>query len=687
MLVKKIKIRLLFVICAFFVPLLGVSQGGPPPPGDDPPLPLPIDDNCILLLAAGLFLALYTIRESRRKAVNSKNRPEKILVHNGLLIKKGQIMKKIVKMFFLLVTFSSFSQIYFSPNSYIYVKNQLLYVNQDIDLQQNSTLYLRNQSQLVQGTTGISANKGIGSLSVYQEGTSDNFDYNYWCSPIGNASAITGNENFGVTMLNRPTSSTASTPATILAQASRDGTANPLSIAARWIYKLTNANSYSQWIYVGNNTTIAPGEGFTMKGTSGTDSVDAESNGVQNNSGGNGAQRYDFRGKPNDGNITVTLGTNNATLTGNPYPSALHLNAFLLDTDNTVGTGIAYFWEQDRSVNSHLTLDYRGGYGSYSPISLGSSGVYVPATFNSYNSDGSLNTTGTSSGLVIERKYSPIGQGFLLNGATNGIVTLKNSHRAYYKEGNPQTKFERRANKTSGTKESISQVSYLKLNVILNDQFTKQMALVLSPDATDGLDRGIDALSMNTTLPNDVYFFLNGANYVIQGINFEAAKKISLGVKAKNASVIKFYIPEVVNFNPSQEIYIYDSLDDSYHDIKNNMYEATVAPGVYNDRFKIVFKDEKKLNTEENLKKKELIISQNNATQLLTIFNENQVKLKSATVYDMSGKTVLLKKKLGMDYQYSFSTSGLRMGIYIIELAAEDGTQTIQKIFISNSGK
>jgi hypothetical protein len=595
-------------------------------------------------------------------------------------------MNKIIILFFLFISIKSFSQIYFGSGSYMYVKNELLFVKQDIDLQVNSILYLRNQSQLIQGTIGVSSNKGAGIVSIFQEGTSDNFDYNYWCSPIGNASGITGNENFGVTMVHRPTSSTASTAATVLPQTSKDGIANPLSIAARWIYKLTNANSYSQWIYVGGGSTIAVGEGFTMKGTSGTDSVDAESNGVQNNPGGNGAQRYDFRGKPNDGNINVTLGTNNATLTGNPYPSALHLNAFLLDTDNTVGTGIAYFWEQDRSVNSHLILDYRGGYGSYAPISLGSNGVYVPATFNSYNSDGSLNTTGTSSGLVIERKYSPIAQGFLLNGATNGIVTLKNSHRAYYKEGNPQTQFERRANKTSGTKESIS-LYYLKLNVILNDQFTKQMALVFSPDATDGIDRGIDALSMNTNLSNDVYFFLNNANYVIQGINFDIAKKIPLGVKAANTSSIKFYIPEVVNFDQSQEIYIHDAFDDSYHDIKNDMYEATVIQGIYNDRFKIVFKDEKKLTTEENLNKDGLIITQNNAAQLLTIFNSDQVELKSVLVYDMSCKVVLSKKKIGTDPHYSFSTSGLRMGIYIIELVAVDGSKTIQKIIISNLGK
>lgn len=85
--VKKIKIRLLLIICVFFVPLLGVSQGGPPPPGDDDPIPLPIDDNCILLLVAGLFLALYTIRKSRRNAANSKNRLE-LLVHKILLITK-----------------------------------------------------------------------------------------------------------------------------------------------------------------------------------------------------------------------------------------------------------------------------------------------------------------------------------------------------------------------------------------------------------------------------------------------------------------------------------------------------------------------------------------------------------------------------------------------------------------------
>ncbi|WP_409415712.1 T9SS type A sorting domain-containing protein [Flavobacterium sp. PS2] len=595
-------------------------------------------------------------------------------------------MKKIILLVILLFSLNSFSQIYFGTNTAMYVKNELLYVKQDINLQSNSILYLRNRSQLVQGTTSTSLNSGIGIVSVYQEGTSDNFDYNYWCSPIGNTAA-TGNGNFGITMLNRPLSATTAEVAIVLPLATKDGISNPLSIAARWIYKLINANSYSQWIYIGGASTIASGEGFTMKGTGGTDNLDAESNGVQNNPGGIGAQRYDFRGRPNDGNITVSLGLNNATLSGNPYPSALHLNAFLLDTDNTAGTGIAYFWEQNKAVNSHFIANYRAGYGSYSPISLGSNGVYVPATFNSYNDDGSLNTTGTSSGLVIARKYSPIGQGFILNGRITGTVTLKNSHRAYYKEGNPLTQFERPAkNKASKISESIPNTPYFKLNAILNNQFTRQLALAFLPEATDGVDYGIDALNMDASLPNDVSFLLEDKNYVIQGVNFEETKKIPLAVKATNNTTIKFYVPEVINFDLSQAIYIHDALDDSYHDIKNSVYEVTVPKGIYSDRFKITFIDEKKLNTKD-LTKPTFTINQNNTDQKLMISNTTQVDIKSVIVYDMLGRIILSKEILGNNQHYYFSTSGLSSGIYIVELLTVDTLKTIQKVIISNSGK
>jgi hypothetical protein len=596
-------------------------------------------------------------------------------------------MKKIVPLFFIFISIQTFSQMYIGANSPVYVKNQVLYVNQNINLAANSNLYLRNSSQLVQGTAGVSTNTGTGILSVYQEGTSDNFEYNYWCSPVGKPIASAGNTSFGITLLNRPTTSTAMVPAAILPLTNYDGSANPLAIASYWIYKLTNANNYSQWVQVGASTTIAAGEGFTMKGTSGTDATDPEGTGILNNTG-TGAQRYDFRGKPNDGNITVAVGAGSAaTLTGNPYPSALHLNAFLLDPSNTACTGVAYFWEQDKTVNSHYLSAYRGGYGTYSPIALGFKGLYVVATFNSYNSDGSLNSASTSSGLIMERKYSPIGQGFLINGTANGSVTFKNSHRAFYKEGTGLSQFAKsvkdKALDTHEEKNTI--ISYFKINVIINNQFTRQLALAFLPEATDGIDAGIDALNMDQSLPSDISFWLENSNYVIQGVNFELSKRIPLTVKGTANTTLKFYIPEIVNFDSSQNIYLFDELDLSYHDIKNGTYQVAIASGVYADRFKIAFIDQtlginKKTNSQ-------FLIVQDNSNKVLKVSNPNNIAVESFVLFDILGRAVLSKSDLGVEQNYNFSTSGISSGIYIATFLTSDNKKRTQKIVISNSGK
>lgn len=599
-----------------------------------------------------------------------------------------EIMKKIILLFLVLISSKSVSQIYFGTNASMYVKNQVLYVTQDVNLATNSNLYLRNNSQLVQGTTGTSTNTGAGTVSVYQEGTSDNFEYNYWCSPVGVASGSSGNENFGITMLNRPTTSTAATAATILGAGVNDGLANPLSIASAWIYKLVNSNNYSQWVHVGSATTIATGEGFTMKGTSGSDATDPETSGIANNPGS--AQRYDFRGKPNDGNITITVGLNNSTLTGNPYPSALHLNAFLLDAANSASGGVAYFWEQDKTVNSHYLTDYRGGYGSYSPGTLGSNGVYVPATFNSYTSTGALNTTGTSSGLVIERKYSPIGQGFIINATANGTLTFKNSHRAYYQENSGLSQFEKPAKtgkttKSTETNDDIVEISHFKLNTIINNQFTRQLALAFLPEATDGVDFGIDAMNINAALPNDVSFLIENGKYVIQGVNFDPSKRIPLTVKVTTNATFKFYVPEVVNFNSSETIYLYDGLDSSYHDIKNGTYQVTVSPGTYSDRFKITFTNQT-LGTPDETIKNNFFINQDNVNHNLKASNPNHLAIKSFKLYDMLGRVVLSKKDLGSDPDYVFSTSTMSQGVYIAEFLTANNEKLTQKVFISNSG-
>lgn len=603
-------------------------------------------------------------------------------------------MKKTLLLLSILLSLECFSQLSVSAGTPLYVKNQVLFVGGNINLNADATLFLRNNSQLLQGTTGLSANTGTGILSVYQEGTADNFDYNYWCSPVGTTAVSTGNSNFGISLLYQPVTATLSNTAVLLPIGSYNGAANPLTIASHWIYKLTTANSYSQWQQVGTATTIAPGEGFTMKGTSGSDSTDPEGTGIVNNPG-TGAQRYDFRGKPNNGNITVSVGSDNAaTLTGNPYPSALDLNAFLLDPDNNAATGIAYFWQQDKTVDSHYLSAYRGGYAAYSPVSLGSNGIYTAAAFRSYNSDGTLNNnppTGTSA--IVARKYLPIGQGFLINGNSNGLVTFRNAHRVFVKEQNALSQFEKPAGNLSA-KNALDPVTakstvppevipYFKLNVILNNEFTRQLALAFLPQATDGVDRGIDAKNMDDDLPNDVSFLIEQENYVIEGVNFDASKKIPLSVKAAQAATVKFYISETIDFDQSQPVFLYDALDQSYHDIRNGQHEVSLLPGTFDDRFKIAFtKGTLGTNTPQ---KNRFFIIQDNRNQVLKALNPDQESIASFTLYDMLGRVVLSKHNLEAE-ELLFSTAAVSSGVYIAVFTTAGDTKMTQKIIVTNSG-
>ena len=185
---------------------------------------------------------------------------------------------KVFKHIFILsiVAFCSnnaLSQIY-AKNAYLYVADNYIFAKGNVNLDTGGNIFLRNESQLLQASTGTSQNTGSGALSAFQEGTANAYKYNYWCSPVGNASATVGNENFGISMLNRPTGLITSTGAITTPQADYNGISNPLAVEPKWIWKYLSSDGYNPggpngWIAVGATPSLLPGEGFTMKGTGG----------------------------------------------------------------------------------------------------------------------------------------------------------------------------------------------------------------------------------------------------------------------------------------------------------------------------------------------------------------------------------------------------------------------------------
>ncbi|QBZ96627.1 T9SS type A sorting domain-containing protein [Flavobacterium sangjuense] len=588
------------------------------------------------------------------------------------------------------------AQLYVKNGSYIFDKGAVVYAKGNLELDTNSNFYLRNEGQFIQGTTSTSTNTGAGKLSVFQEGTSNNYAYNYWCAPVGNASAGVGNEDFGITMLHVPTTNSSSNAATITTGYNGSSSAGALTVSNYWIFRFLAMPDYAGWSHSYSSSNIAAGQGFTMKGTSGSDATDVGETAV-NNAGSK--QRYDFRGKPNDGDITITVANNNLTLTGNPYPSAIDLSAFLTDATNC--TGIAYFWEHDKTVASHALLAYRGGYGTFSPVSRGGTGIYVPAKFYSYDISGNLlPLTESSPNNSYARMFCPVGQGFMIMGNASGTtVTMKNSYRAFHKENVSTSVFERNVPvsrtdnadflppimSVSGfdyTTVSTAEVPQIRFNTLLNNQAIKQVVLAFDSEATDGVDHAKDAQNPDeTTL--DMNFFLNDKDYVISVIQFDENKRLPVTFKSTTNASFKITVAEIINFDQAENIYLYDKVTDLYHDIKNAEYEFVLPEGTYSDRFEITFRND--ALSASNPTRENVIVFQNNTSQLMTVSNPNLLDIKSVTLFDITGKLLFNKVKLGSASSYEFSTASLSTGVYLVKIQSDDGKSIGQKIIVSSN--
>ncbi len=611
------------------------------------------------------------------------------------------MQKLLCFLIFFLIKINAFSQLYVA-NNFVYVADKYLYVKQDVNIQNTGNIYLRNQSQLLQAKTGSSANAGAGKLSVFQEGNATPYTYNYWCSPVGNSLLASGNESFGITMLNQPVSSTSSNPATMLSMSTYNGISNPLSISQGWVFKFLSSSLYSQWFGVYSATSINPGEGFTMKGTAGTDATFVDA-GADNNPGNK--QRYDFRGRPNDGDITINLAAGKRTLTGNPYPSAIDLKAFLLAATNS--TGIAYFWEQDKTVNSHAIAAYKGGYGTYSPIGgasvapYGTMGVYMPAVFYAYDGAGTQLAGAVGLGSNYERRFCPIGQGFMLEGSITGTVAMTNNFRVYQKEGAANySEFQRHTASPKLSNESdflpeipsVSGFDYttvstkpvpqIRLNTLLNNQAIRQVSLAFSAAATDGVDFAMDAKSPDSTSEMDMYFVIDNTEYVIDVIDFDINKRIPIGFKNATPANFRIKVGEIINFEGTENVYLHDKTSDIYYDIVNGEYEMNLAAGVNNTQYEITF-----VNATLNIPiitSDSFEVIQNNVAQTLTVMNPNLIGVKSIRLYDITGKLIFNKANIGTKEKYTFSTSGISDAIYVLKVITNNNQNFGKKISVYN---
>ena len=612
-------------------------------------------------------------------------------------------MKKLYCIVFVLCIFNlTFSQadLFVSNGSFVYIDGNgftdgdpsiaPVYVTNDIDLEADGYVYLRDGAQLMQGNNV--GNSGLGRLSVFQSGTVHNWAYNYWCSPVGNVFQTDGitpldnSVNNPFKALNQFYDFTGdpdpdlnpitSTPASFIT--AYDGISSPLQISSRWIYTYDPGTVYSEWDFESDIGDVDAGYGFTMKGTQGSTN-----------------QLYDFRGKPNNGTITTAVLSGEQTLVGNPYPSAIDSRAYIWDTVNrNAFNGTLYFWEQDLSVNSHYIADYVGGYATYTINEFATLGTFTPAPFNTHNPDGTINTPGSSStSLKRIYRYIPVGQGFMVEGnsVANTSIRTTNAMRIYVKEGAQSEFFRSAENNTVSYDEFIYNEDGLqiipddykrfRLNVDFNETYTRQLLHNFHDTATNGFDYGLESKSPSN-LQSDAYWILDEESYVAQAHSFDLDLKIPLVVNVAEQQPLRFRIFDVQNFD-SQPIYLHDIENDVYVNLREQNYDLNLPQGDYSERFEITFTTENTLSNEV-ISLSDVLIYQDNNNAQLTIKNPNSLAITSVTLFDVSGKQLFNAIDLDTQNNYTFSTKHLSDGVYVTVISVDNTNTLTKKVVIKN---
>jgi len=310
--------------------------------------------------------------------------------------------------------------------------------------QPNAKIDLEGESQLIQSIDSDFEPASMGTLERDQQGTADTYTYNYWSSPVGFINSTTNNDAYKVADILFD----GTEPVNFLNSGYNGNSGSPIGIADYWIWKFANKpdEDYSAWQHVRRSGQIFAGEGFTMKGP-GTGSIST-------------LQNYVFRGKPNNGDINLLLNSGNDYLVGNPYPSAIDANRFILDNGPQLSggssdtgdlapliSGSLYFWEHWAGGNHNLG-SYKGGYSIYN-LSGATPAAYLQ------NINPSNSQTEFIIGTKLPGRFIPVSQGFYVIGNTTGTIKFNNGQRVFKTESSGSSTFLRNATSTSETTDAI----------------------------------------------------------------------------------------------------------------------------------------------------------------------------------------------------------------------------------------
>ncbi|WP_284651709.1 PKD-like domain-containing protein [Flavobacterium terrisoli] len=547
---------------------------------------------------------------------------------------------------------------------------------------QSGDLRLVGEAQIVQSGTGANPSTGTGRILKDQQGTQSSYHYNYWSSPVS-----TNGINYtigGVLRDGADSSANPFTPSALNFNSDvnfADGALTfPANLSSGWMFKFTSVSvDYAGWQYIGDTGTVNIGEGFTMKGTTGTGSATAQ-------------QNYVFVGKPNNGTIGLNISPNQSYLVGNPYPSALDADEFIKDNikdgagraATNIFNGALYFWDHFGG-QTHILNQYVGGYATYSLMG----GVVAL-------SNDPLTANNGSAGTKTPKRYIPVAQGFFIGTGpttdltgnnpglstpvTGGTVTFKNTQRVFKAESATDSQFFRTQNGSQNEDTVNDDRQKIRLVFESPNQSYRQILVGVDENATNSFDIGYDAPMIDLNA-DDLYWNISDAKFAIQAVsNFNSDQIIPIGITTSVEGLTTVKIAALENISESTDIYIHDNESGVDHNIRNSDFSISLPIGEYNNRFSLRFAGQALgVNTpNEN----DPIVYFTNIDNSLNIKNTNlNLNLKSVTLFNLLGQQISTYSLENTNQQdIKIPVLNIASGTYIVKIATDTNQSFSQKI-------
>ncbi|GGG03843.1 hypothetical protein GCM10011344_00210 [Dokdonia pacifica] len=369
-------------------------------------------------------------------------------------------------------------------------------------------------------------------------------------------------------------------------------------------------------------------------------------------------------GTLNSGTISVPINyngpatINNYNLLGNPYASAIDVEAFINAND---AINEVYYWDHLTNPTSDLP-----GFGtsnfSMNDISVRNALLGVAAV-----------NGGTAPG-----QYMASGQGFGIKAAqsqaaANTPVVFTNSIRV---TGNNDDF--RNAENTGVDK------LWLNLTTEAYEEATSQTGIGFTPNATPGFDPGYDSprlgtfISLFTTLET-------GEQLAIQGREaFDPTIELTLGfatsVETEENYTISIDHLEGIGLE-NTPVFLIDNLNDTIINLKESDYNFIATNGIQSERFTIVFQERDVLGTEEVSFDENITLYPNPAIDQVTLRYQGQAQLQELAIIDLNGKLVKRVDLRNFNNAQTIQTSELAKGVYFLKIQSDRNT-TVKKLII-----